>query len=285
MTSLSRVAQLAFLEVLVTSCSTVGRSDPGHHTSTARPSSTTAAAPAFTAAPAETAKSVASAVPPPNPCPDSMVSIEGSYCTQYELECLEKRKPWQCAKYKEPGVCNGEVIDKRFCIDRYEYPNQKGAIATVMSSWNSAKAQCEALDKRLCTDAEWTLACEGPDRLAFPYGYERDAEACPIDKRSPKVNEQRLFWKQTQADEVARLDQREPSGSRERCVSAYGVYDLTGNVDEWVFNESGRPYKSGLKGGNWGEYRNACRPTTRGHDEGFYYYQTGFRCCRDLPSD
>lgn len=282
MTSLSRVAQLSFLGALA-ACSPVGRSDAGHRTSTARPSSSVA--PLVPSAVASRAVEVeASAAPPtPNPCPEDMVSVSGAYCTQYELECLEKRKPWQCARYKEPGVCKGEIVDKRFCIDRYEHPNQKGAIATVMSSWNSAKAACEALDKRLCTDAEWTLACEGPERRAFPYGYVRDAEACPIDKRSPKVNERRLFWKQTQADEVSRLDQREPSGSRERCVSAYGVYDLTGNVDEWVVNESGRPYKSGLKGGNWGEYRNACRPTTRGHDEGFYYYQTGFRCCKDVP--
>jgi formylglycine-generating enzyme required for sulfatase activity len=117
--------------------------------------------------------------------------------------------------------------------------------------------------------------------LPFPYGYARNADVCPIDKPSPKVKEKLLFRKSTQAAEIARLDQREPSGSRERCVSAYGVHDQTGNVDEWVLNESGNPHRSALKGGNWGEYRNACRPTTRAHDEGFRYYQTGFRCCRD----
>ena len=57
------------------------------------------------------------------------------------------------------------------------------------------------------------------------------------------------------------------------------IYDLTGSVDEWTINESGFPFKGALKGGNWGEYRNACRPATLGHDEGFHYYQTGFRCC------
>lgn len=168
-----------------------------------------------------------------------------------------------------------------YCMDRYEYPNRAGELATVMNSWNSAKAQCAAIGKRLCTATEWTLACEGPDRLPFPYGYVRDAEACNIDKTSPRVNEARLFSSRTQAAEIARLDQREPSGARARCVSPYGVFDMTGNVDELVVNERGVPFKSALKGGNWGEYRNACRPATLGHDEGFRYYQLGFRCCLD----
>jgi len=210
-----------------------------------------------------------------------MVSIAGDYCTKLEQRCLRRRKPWQCAEFAEPSKCVGKLVPKRYCIDRYESPNRAGAIAAVMTSWTDGKKACAALGKRLCTESEWTLACEGPRRLAFPYGYTRDATACPIDKRSPRVNEARLFSRRSAAAEVARLDQREPSGRRKRCVSEYGVYDLTGNVDEWVVNERGRPYKSSLKGGNWGEYRNACRPVTRGHDERFYYYQTGFRCCRD----
>jgi formylglycine-generating enzyme required for sulfatase activity len=150
-----------------------------------------------------------------------------------------------------------------------------------MISWKEAKAACEAIGKRLCTDAEWTFACEGPERLPYPYGYIRDSAACSIDKPSPKVNEASLFSPKTQAAELARLDQREPSGSRDRCVSPFGVLDMTGSVDEWVVNQSGVPFQSALKGGNWGEYRNACRPSTLGHAEGFRYYQIGFRCCRD----
>ena len=67
-------------------------------------------------------------------------------------------------------------------------------------------------------------------------------------------------------------------------MSPYGVYDMTGNVDEWVVNESGKPYKSGLKGGYWGPVRDRCRPMTTVHAEGFSFYQIGFRCCSDVPS-
>jgi formylglycine-generating enzyme required for sulfatase activity len=223
--------------------------------------------------------------PPPSsasPCPDDMVEVKGAFCTELEQRCLKNRKPWQCAEFERPSRCRGERKPMHYCIDRYEYPNRKGDTPLVMQSFDDGKAKCEAQDKRLCTDSEWTLACEGPDELPFPYGHVRDSERCPIDKRSPKVDEARLFNRRTQDAEVARLDQREPSGSRPRCRSAYGVFDQTGNVDEWVVNETGRPHQSALKGGNWGEYRNACRPATRAHDEGFRYYQTGFRCCRDL---
>jgi len=83
--------------------------------------------------------------------------------------------------------------------------------------------------------------------------------------------------------EAKRLWQGEPSGTRPSCVSPYGVFDMTGNVDEWVVNESGAPHQSGLKGGHWGPVRNRCRPMTTSHDEGFSFYQIGFRCCADAP--
>jgi formylglycine-generating enzyme len=220
------------------------------------------------------------AAPASTACAPDMVEVAGSFCPLLVQKCLTRRKPWQCAEFEAPSTCNGASRAMRFCIDRYEWPNKKGELPRVMSSWRDAKAACESVSKRLCTESEWTLACEGPERLPFPYGYARDADACAIDKRSPKVDEARMNSLRMREAEAARLDQREPSGSRARCVSAFGVHDLTGNVDEFVLNESGVPYKSSLKGGNWGEYRNACRPATRGHDENWSFYQTGFRCCR-----
>ncbi|HWL88353.1 MAG TPA: SUMF1/EgtB/PvdO family nonheme iron enzyme, partial [Polyangiaceae bacterium] len=143
------------------------------------------------------------------------------------------------------------------------------------------KATCESNGKRLCGESEWTLACEGAERLPYPYGLERDAEACNIDKPHPEPDEKLIADPRTRDAEVARLDQRDPSGFREACVSPYGVHDMTGNVDEWVVNESGHPYKSGLKGGYWGPVRTRCRPMTTAHNETFVYYQIGFRCCAD----
>jgi len=74
-----------------------------------------------------------------------------------------------------------------------------------------------------------------------------------------------------------------PSGSMSRCVSPYGIYDLTGNIDEWVQSFDYHDSKiSNLKGGHYlHNCRARCRPVTTRH--GPYYFQAsiGFRCCAD----
>jgi len=125
--------------------------------------------------------------------------------------------------------------------------------------------------------------------LPYPYGggYERDANACNIDKPYIWPHPEKIFDPSSQLAELARLDQREPSGSRESCVSPYGARDMVGNVDEWVVNvsQAGQPHMSGLKGGYWGPVRTRCRPMTTAHDESFRYYQIGFRCCGDAHAN
>jgi formylglycine-generating enzyme required for sulfatase activity len=150
-----------------------------------------------------------------------------------------------------------------------------------MKTWVEATATCQSEGKRLCGESEWTLACEGVERLPYPYGYARNDDACNIDKPHPDVDEAAIANPARRDAEVARLDQRDAAGAREACISPYGVNDMTGNVDEWVVNESGKPYKSGLKGGYWGPVRDRCRPMTIAHNEEFAFYQIGFRCCGD----
>jgi sulfatase modifying factor 1 len=232
-----------------------------------------------------------SAAPGEEACPPDMVEVEGDYCPYVEQTCLRWLDPetkLQCAEFQRTptsGRCTTATQHKRFCIDRYEWPNKVGAMPEYMANWHEAKASCESIGKRLCADTEWTLACEGPERQPYPYGdgYERDDRACNIDKPYIWPHAERLYDAKTQDEELSRLDQREPSGTRTACVSPYGVHDMVGNVDEWVNNESqgGKPFRSGLKGGYWGPVRTRCRPMTTAHDENFRFYQIGFRCCGD----
>lgn len=223
-------------------------------------------------------------------CPEGMVEVEGEYCPRLEQRCLrymdpEGAFPRRCAEFAPTGPCATKTAKRHFCIDRYEWPNQEGEEPLVMKTWYEARDACARAGKRLCGDTEWTVACEGQERLPYPYGYERSAEACNIDKPHPAVNERALGSRDpaVREAEARRLWQGEPSGARPACVSPYGVFDMTGNVDEWVVNESGRPYRSGLKGGYWGPVRDRCRPMTTAHSESFSFYQIGFRCCADVP--
>jgi hypothetical protein len=231
----------------------------------------------------------AGALPSESACAPDMVEVEGDYCPYVEQKCkrwLDPATKLQCAEFETQPMgakCGMKTQHQKFCIDRYEWPNRAGAIPQIMASWVEAKATCEGSGKRLCSDTEWTLACEGPDHQPYPYGegFERDAQACNIDKPYIWPDPEKVYDPKTSAAELARLDQREPSGSRASCVSPYGVHDMVGNVDEWVVNVSqfGQPHQSGLKGGYWGPVRTRCRPMTTGHQETFRYYQIGFRCC------
>lgn len=172
-----------------------------------------------------------------------------------------------------------------FCVDRFEYPNLRGVYPWIFVTWVEAKAVCARTNKRLCNEEEWTFACEGDEALPYPYGYKRDDTACVIDREHRDVDEAKLTNRGSgeQMHELDRLWQGEKSGSRPRCRSPFGVYDQTGNVDEWTVSTHSGGYPSILKGGYWGRIRARCRPSTRAHGETFAFYQQGFRCCADVP--
>jgi hypothetical protein len=227
-----------------------------------------------------------------------MIHVSTTFCPDVERRCIDMEHD----EYNNLPICHSFAPTQRcrltprpidFCIDRYEYPNEKGAHPAWMVTWYEAQATCEAKNKRLCWASEWTAACEGPDQTPFPYGWDRDHDACNVDnyfvepKRGP--GKRLLFYSKDPeiADkELFRLDQSVPSGSMERCKSGFGVYDMTGNVDEWVVSDVSPRERSkwaGLKGGAWGHVRSQCRPMTFSHEPEFHYYFVGFRCCADVP--
>src|SRR6185436_16310220 len=153
--------------------------------------------------------------------------------------CLDQPKDAQCRRYAPSRCLARERRPMRFCMDRYEWPNQKGALPRTLTPWPEAQALCASVGKRVCLEDEFTFACEGEAMKPHVYGFERDPTACNIDR--PYI--QRTFsyakWDACMADaackaEFDRLDQRVPSGSMPRCVSDDGVFDLNGNVNEWV---------------------------------------------------
>ncbi len=222
-----------------------------------------------------------------------MVLVEGDYCTKVEQKCLshwydKSNKKKVCEKFAEKTRCVGKRIKKRYCIDKYSWPNVAGERPEVMNNFYQAQVKCAAVGKRMCTESEWTLACEGPEMKPCPYGYTRDARKCNGEHLwdSPKMNRVR----KRDPKELARLWRGVPSGSQPQCISDYGVHDLPANNDEVVSGESPKAkFNSVNTGGPWYKgVRNQCRPKIYTHDEGFYYYFLGFRCCAEpdgAPTD
>lgn len=245
-------------------------------------------------------------------CPAGMVLIEGDYCPDVIQKCVVHHEEWlkeearkrrrraageqvsagtaseRCLRYEAPSVCRSKKRrPMRFCMDRYEWPNEEGQVPALLVSWVDAKKECEAIGKRLCTEDEFNFACEGEEMLPYTYGYERDPAKCNIDrpyrKRERKLSKYARCMKDPACKaELEKLDQRLPAGSLPACVSPFGVYDLNGNINEWVSRPREKPpNRSGLKGGWWGPVRGRCRPTVGFHKEEDYGYEEGFRCCAD----
>jgi sulfatase modifying factor 1 len=224
-------------------------------------------------------------------CPQGMQLVEGEYCSKVEHKCV---KEWHdkandkdvCEEFEAKSTCVGQKVKKRYCMDTYTWPNEKGARPEVMNKFHQAQIKCAAVGKRMCTESEWTLACEGPDMLPFPYGYVRDTNKCHGDMEWDSPDMKKVAARDP--EELARLWKGVKNGSQPECISPYGVADLPGNTDEVVqsesFNEPGfkGKYDSIHSGGPWYKgVRNQCRPKIYTHDEGFYYYFLGFRCCAE----
>ena len=217
-------------------------------------------------------------------CPSDMRLVVGVHHDQVERFCTDWRQQHCFAVFPFLVALEPRVTAIQTCMDTYEWPNRAGVEPVVMKSFVEAEAACASVGKRLCTELEWETACEGPDTMPWPYGFRYDAAACNSAKTYRPVSEAKLASSDAavREAETKRAWQGEPSGAYPACKSAYGVFDLTGNVEEWVRSSRPQwPYKSALKGGYWSKPWAGCRGTNESHGPQFRFYEVGFRCCRD----
>lgn len=214
-------------------------------------------------------------------CPQGMVLIEGEYCPDVEQPCLEWMDPptsryhhFRCARYGASVCKSKERVHMRYCIDETERSEDAEArLPRHFMSWTSSKKLCEADGGRLCRESEWQFACEGEEMRPYPYGWQRDSEACNVDRSENIGKPGRL------------VDHRSAVGSLDRCKSPFGVRDMAGNVEEWVAadGKGKMGWKEVLKGSWWIPSRHACRQFQVGHNDVYNGAETGTRCCKDAP--
>jgi formylglycine-generating enzyme required for sulfatase activity len=81
-------------------------------------------------------------------------------------------------------------------------------------SWTNADNHCQSRGARLPTEAEWEYAARGPSNLVYPWGDDFVAS--------------NVVYEPNSRHQTAKV------GSFLGGISWVGVYDLSGNVSEWV---------------------------------------------------
>ena len=154
-------------------------------------------------------------------------------------------------------------------------------------SKNEAEAACKAARKRLCTGDEWQFACRGKKPTTFPYGDERkdgycnDSGRAPISALHPELGD--AVYSSREALNDPRINKAPntvaPTGSFAKCKNGFGVFDMVGNLHEWIEDRDGT-----FRGGYYMDTSlngEGCSYQTTAHDFRYHDYSTGFRCCMD----
>jgi len=193
-------------------------------------------------------------------------------------------------------------IGETFCIDRYEASrpdatssstgstdsyatSRAGVMPWKLDEQSQARVACEAASKRLCTEDEWYTTCIGPAETAYAYGDSYEAATCNgIDAGCDCHGS---------TSETCECDEHggpyagcyydcggsyglEATGSRGGCTNAYGVWDINGNLWEYVDSSAEYPVRGGAY--NCGDSASFHRCD---HQPGWNPSARGFRCCHD----
>lgn len=208
----------------------------------------------------------------PDEVPEHQVYLKGFYLDQKEVTQDEYMRFAKMTKRAKPRI---EVFDDdQSKILKPEFP-------VMSASWDEAAAYCKWAGKRLPTEAEWEKAGRGESRRKYPWGDKFITNASNLDGSE---------------DGYKYLA---PPGSFEAGRSPYGLYDMTGNVAEWVedsydesyykkspFRDPKGPENADLKvvrGGSWRETEHNARLSKRFAAKHWRTDVTiGIRCASDL---
>lgn len=227
--------------------------------------------------------------PDGGPCPPLMALVaigDGGVCVdRYEAATDVVAADGGVAPhpYDQPvdGIGNGSTIVARVAAGI----KPQGYISELQ-----AADACAHAGKRLCRLDEWLAACQGPDGWTYPYGDSYEAGACNEGRATNPVND--CFGSGSNVFTYANMNDAccddqpntvAPGGSFPRCVSFWGIYDLHGNLHEWI-DASTSSGNGVFKGGFFVDAKlngPGCLYATTAHAPSYHDYSTGFRCCAD----
>lgn len=144
--------------------------------------------------------------------PPHTVFLDNYYIDKYEVINSQYRKCVDAGVCKPPDRNGSNTRENYYNDQKYDnYP-------VVFIDWDMANTYCQWRGVHLPTEAQWEKAARGTDGLTYPWG---EGLSCSV------VN----FYT---SNKNCVIDDTVAVGSYEKGKSVFGVYDLTGNVTEWV---------------------------------------------------
>ena len=211
--------------------------------------------------------------------PNHVVELESFYLDKYEVTNSQYLEFMRATGHRAPKHPSDSAKD--LWVGGL-MPESIENLPVINVDWFDARAHCDWAEKRLPTEAEWEKGAKGNHDWRFPWG---DVE--PTHKH--------LNFNQTWQGEQTLV----PVGIYEAGKSPYGVYDMAGNVWEWVADWYSAGYykispRRNPKGPDKGTYRvlrssgwqvetPQVRIFTRVQSDPLNRdHSTGFRCARDV---
>jgi len=156
----------------------------------------------------------------------------------------------------------------------------------TMITWFGANAYCTYYGWRLPSEVEWEKAARGEELvdgrgLPFPWGL--DIEADNANFYSSFDLFEKIFGKLGNTTPVGFFNGKTYDGYVTRnSASPYGLYDMAGNVWQWMGDDYPGQHYRPMRGGSFYSYEVDLR-VWKSNSAGPQYYSpaVGFRCARD----
>jgi formylglycine-generating enzyme required for sulfatase activity len=156
----------------------------------------------------------------------------------------------------------------------------------TMVTWFGANAYCEYYGWRLPIDVEWEKAARGTEivdghGLPFPWGTEIHRNNANYYSSSDLF--EKMYGKLGNTTPVGFYNGKTYEGYETRdSVSPYGLYDMAGNVWQWIGDDYPDQHYRYMRGGSFYSYEVDLR-VWKNNNAGptFYSPAVGFRCASD----
>ncbi|MDZ7843229.1 MAG: formylglycine-generating enzyme family protein [Anaerolineales bacterium] len=163
-----------------------------------------------------------------------------------------------------------------------EYSNHP----VTMVTWFGAQAYCEYYGWRLPLELEWEKAARGTDQegeyaRAFPWGSEIEGNYANYYSSFDLF--EKIFGKLGNTTPVGFYNGGTYAGYQTQDqASPYGLYDMAGNIWQWMGNDYPRQHYRYLRGGSFYSYEVDLRVWKRNSAGPSYYApDVGFRCVQN----